>query len=228
MLEENNALRQLPVDQRRGKLSGERIRVMLVVGYPMLRERMKRLFEGEGRFEVVGDVDSVEDALEELKQRKAEMVVMDIRLPGLDGVEGIRLFKAKHPKMKVVIVGLDYLVPSVEAGADGYLPKILPSGELVESMHRAAPGISPADSALTRHPMNHATAERGRERNGMPTERQQEVLRLVANGLSSKELASRLHISQTTLSREIRNIYNLLRVNNRAHAVAEAYRRSLI
>lgn len=62
----------------------------------------------------------------------------------------------------------------------------------------------------------------------MPTERQQEVLRLVANGLSSKELASRLHISQTTLSREIRNIYNLLRVNNRAHAVAEAYRRSLI
>ena len=172
-----------------GKI-GEKIRVLLVDDHPMVREGMKRLLEGEGSFEVVGEVESVEEALEELERGKAEIVVMDIQLPGVDGVEGTRLMKARHPEVKVVLVsayGEDYLVPSIDAGAG-----------------------------------------KRSEGDGMPTERQQEVLRLVADGLSSKELASKLYISQTTLKREFRNIFNLLGVNDRAHAVAEAYRRNLI
>ena len=94
-------------------------------------------------------------------------------------------------------------------------------------MYQAALGQSPVDAALTRHLMDQAAAGKGAEGEGMPTERQQDVLKLVADGLSSKELASRLYISQTTLKREFRNIFNLLGVNDRAHAVAEAYRRNL-
>ncbi len=213
-----------------GKI-GEKIRVLLVDDHPMVREGMKRLLEGEGSFEVVGEVESVEEALEELERGKAEIVVMDIQLPGVDGVEGTRLMKARHPEVKVVIVsayGEDYLVPSIDAGADGYLLKTLPPDELVRSMHQVAMGQSPVDAALTRHLMDQAAAGKGAEGEGMPTERQQDVLKLVANGLSSKELASRLFISQTTLKREFRNIFNLLGVNDRAHAVAEAYRRNLI
>ena len=197
----------------------------------MVREGMKRLLEGEGGFEVVGEVDSVEEALVELERGRTEIVVMDIQLPGINGVEGTRMLKAAHPEVKVVIVsayGEDYLVPSIDAGADGYLLKTLPPGELVKSMHQAALGQSPVDSALTRHLMNQAAAGKASDGEGMPTERQQDVLKLVANGLSSKELASRLYISQTTLKREFRNIFNLLGVNDRAHAVAEAYRRNLI
>ncbi|MBC8280909.1 MAG: response regulator transcription factor [Chloroflexi bacterium] len=192
---------------------------------------MRRLLEGEGGFQVVGEVDSVEDALEELQRKKAEIVVMDIQLPGMDGVEGTRQLKARYPEAKVVIVsayGEDYLVPSIDAGADGYLLKTLPPSELVKSMHQAALGQSPVDSALTRHLMNQAAAGKTTEADGNPTERQQEVLKLVAEGLSSKELASKLFISQTTLKREFRNIFDLLGVNDRAHAVAEAYRRNLI
>ncbi len=213
-----------------GKI-GEKIRVLLVDDHPMVREGMKRLLEGEGSFEVVGEVESVEEALEELERGKAEIVVMDIQLPGVDGVEGTRLMKARHPEVKVVIVsayGEDYLVPSIDAGADGYLLKTLAPDELVRSMHQVAMGQSPVDAALTRHLMDQAAAGKGAEGEGMPTERQQDVLKLVANGLSSKELASRLFISQTTLKREFRNIFNLLGVNDRAHAVAEAYRRNLI
>ena len=209
----------------------ERITVLLVDDHPMVREGMRRLLEGEGGFEVVGEVDSVEAALEELARKRAEIVVMDIELPGVDGVEGTRQLKAKYPEVKVVIVsayGEDYLVPSIDAGADGYLLKTLPPSDLVRSMHQAAMGQSPVDAALTRHLMNQAAAGKGMEGEGQPTERQQEVLKLVADGLSSKELASRLYISQTTLKREFRNIFNLLGVNDRAHAVAEAYRRHLI
>ncbi len=210
---------------------GERIRILLVDDHPMVREGLRRLLEGEGGFEVVGEVDSVEAALEELARKRTEIVVMDIQLPGVDGVEGTRQLKAKYPEVKVVIVsayGEDYLVPSIDAGADGYLLKTLPPSELVKSMHQAAMGQSPVDAALTRHLMNQAAAGKGKEGEGQPTERQQEVLKLVADGLSSKELASRLYISQTTLKREFRNIFNLLGVNDRAHAVAEAYRRHLI
>lgn len=231
MVEATKSSKELPVFRGKGEGSGERIRVLLVDDHPMVREGMKRLLEGEGGFEVVGEVDSVEEGLEELERGKVEIVVMDIQLPGVDGVEGTRLMKARHPEVKVVIVsayGEDYLVPSIEAGADGYLLKTLPPGELVKSMHQAALGQSPVDSALTRHLMNQAASGRGSAGEGMPTERQQDVLKLVANGLSSKELASRLFISQTTLKREFRNIFNLLGVNDRAHAVAEAYRRRLI
>ena len=232
MVEATKGTRELAVNQGSGtRTGGDRIRVMLVDDHPMVREGMKRLLEGEGGFEVVGEVESVEEALEELERGKAEIVVMDIQLPGVDGVEGTRLMKARHPEVKVVIVsayGEDYLVPSIEAGADGYLLKTLPPEELVKSMHQVAKGESPVDSALTRHLMNQAAAGKGTEGEGMPTERQQDVLKLVANGLSSKELASRLFISQTTLKREFRNIFNLLGVNDRAHAVAEAYRRNLI
>ncbi len=231
MVEAAKGSKELPVVRGKGEKTGERIRVLLVDDHPMVREGMKRLLEGEGGFEVVGEVDSVEDALEELERGKAEIVVMDIQLPGVNGVEGTRLLKAKHPEVKVVIVsayGEDYLVPSIDAGADGYLLKTLPPGELVKSMYQAALGQSPVDAALTRHLMDQAAAGKGAEGEGMPTERQQDVLKLVADGLSSKELASRLYISQTTLKREFRNIFNLLGVNDRAHAVAEAYRRSLI
>ena len=209
----------------------ERIRLLLVDDHPMVREGMRRLLEGEGGFEVVGEVANVEDALDELDRKKVEIVVMDIQLPGVDGVEGTRQMKARYPDVKVVIVsayGEDYLVPSIDAGADGYLLKTLPPSELVKSMHQAALGQSPVDAALTRHLMNQAAAGKGMEGEGQPTERQQEVLKLVADGLSSKELASQLYISQTTLKREFRNIFNLLGVNDRAHAVAEAYRRHLI
>ncbi len=204
---------------------------MLVDDHPMVREGTRRLLEGEGGFEVVGEVDSVEAALDELARKKAEIVVMDIQLPGVDGVEGTRQMKARYPEVKVVIVsayGEDYLVPSIDAGADGYLLKTMPPPELLKSMHQAALGQSPVDAALTRHLMNQAAAGKGMDGEGQPTERQQEVLKLVADGLSSKELASRLYISQTTLKREFRNIFNLLGVNDRAHAVAEAYRRHLI
>ena len=231
MVETTKGTRERGVGQALKERDAERIRVLLVDDHPMVREGMRRLLEAEGRFEVVGEVDSVESALEELAYKKAEIVVMDIQLPGMDGVEGTRKVKARYPDVKVVIVsayGEDYLVPSIDAGADGYLLKTLPPVELVKSMHQVALGQSPVDAALTRHLMNQAAAGRGKEGEGQPTERQQEVLKLVADGLSSKELAARLFISQTTLKREFRNIFNLLGVNDRAHAVAEAYRRSLI
>ncbi|MCH7736293.1 MAG: response regulator transcription factor [Chloroflexi bacterium] len=225
------AAKELPAVCNKGERVGRRTRVLLVDDHPMIREGFRRLLEKDGEFEVVGEVEGVEDALHELSRNRVEMVLMDIQLPGLDGVEGTKLVKAKYPDVKVVIVssyGEQYLVPAIGAGADGYLLKTQSPWELVKCMHQAALGQSPVDPSLTRHLMDHASKGRLAETDGMPTERQQEVLKLVSDGISSKEMATILHISETTLKREFRNIFNLLGVNDRAHAVAEACRRNLI
>ncbi len=206
-------------------------RVVLVDDHPMMREGMRRLLEADESFVVVGEAGSAEEALERVGGLAVDIVVMDIRLPGMDGVEATRQLKAQHPQVKVVIVsafGEDYLIPSIDAGADGYLLKTLAPEELVRSLVQAAQGKPPVDATLTRLLMNQAAAPEPRTREPAPSPRQQEMLRLVAGGLPSKELASRLFISRSTLKREFRNIFNLLGVNDRAHAVAEAYRRNLI
>lgn len=231
MVEATKDSRVLPAIRGRGEGVGGRIRVLLVDDHPVIRDGFKRLLEKSDDFEVVGAVDSVEDALKEMTRNNVEIVLMDIQLPGVDGVEGTRLLKAGYPHVKVLIVsahGEEYLVRAISAGADGYLLKTQTPWELVKCMHQVASGQSPVDPSLTRHLMNQATAVKMPEGKDMPTERQQNVLKLVANGLSSKEMASKLHISETTLKREFRNIFNLLGVNDRAHAVAEACRRDLI
>ncbi len=220
----------LPAARLRGEIAGP-TRVLLVDDHPVIREGFKRLLEQDGEFEVVGEVDDVNDAIDRLTRSSVDIVLMDVQLPGMNGVEGTKLVKANHPDVKVVIVsahGREYLLPAIDAGADGYLLKTQAPWDLAKSMRQAASGQSPMDATLTRHLMDQATIGCIAEGKGAPTERQQDVLRLVADGITSKDMASRLNISPTTLKREFRNIFNLLGVNDRAHAVAEACRRSLI
>ncbi len=209
----------------------DKIRVFLVEDQPMMRMAMRGILEASERFSVVGEADNAEDSIEKIDAVATDMVVMDIQLPGMDGVEATRQLKARHGHLKVVIVsafGEEYLIPSIEAGADGYMMKGLAPSEVLDGLLQAAEGIPPIDQTLTRHLMNRAA-------DGQPTRvgpslssRQQEVLRRVSDGSTSKEIASGLAISSTTLKREFRNIFEVLGVNDRAHAIAEAYRRALI
>ena len=100
MVEGTRNTRMLRMGHGNGEGFRERITVLLVDDHPMVREGMRRLLEGEGGFEVVAEVESVEGALEELERVKAEIVVMDIQLPGVNGVEGTRMLKAKYPELK--------------------------------------------------------------------------------------------------------------------------------
>lgn len=206
------------------------IAVVLVDDHPMMREGLRRLLETSENFLVVGEVDTAEEILDNLDGLDVDLVVMDIRLPGMDGVEATRQLKIRQPGMKVVIVsayGQDHLMASIDAGADGYLLKTLAPEDLVRSLLQAAQGHAPVDPTLTRQLMEQATTGAHRK-NLDPSPRQQEMLQLVAEGLPSKEMAFRLSISYTTLKREFRKIFDLLGVNDRAHAVAEAHRRRLI
>ena len=196
-----------------------------------MRLALRRTLESDEHFLVVGEADNAEESLRRLETLDADMVVMDIQLPGMDGVEATRQLKAQHPHLKVIIVsayGEEYLIPSIDAGADGYMLKGLTADKLIQGLLKAAAGMPPIDANLTRHLMDRAAVGPPERASPSLSPRQQEVLRLVSEGLTSKEIASRLNVSGTTLTREFRFIFDFLGVHDRAHAIAEAYRRDLI
>ncbi len=196
-----------------------------------MRMALRRTLESDQRFVVVGESDTAEECITAVAALATDMVVMDIQLPGIDGVEATRRLKSQDADLKVVIVsayGEEYLIPSIDAGADGYMMKGLEPKAMIEGLLQAAEGTPPIDSNLTRLLMDRAAAGPRESSGPSLSERQHEVLRHVSDGHSSKEIASLLSISNTTLKRDFRNIFEVLGVNDRAHAIAEAYRRQLI
>ena len=139
----------------------ENLRVYLVDDHPLMRMALRRILEFDPLFIVIGESDNAEECLTTVTTMDVDMVVMDIQLPGLDGVEATRQLKAQHPGLKVVIVsayGEEYLLPSIAAGADGYMMKGQEPSAMIEGLLQAAEGTPPIDSALTRHLMDGAAA----------------------------------------------------------------------
>ena len=208
-----------------------KIRVFLVDDHPLVREGIRRLLEKDQRVQVVGEAGCAEDAIRWVRVTSPKVVLMDVRLPGDDGIEATRQLTANDPDLKVVIVssfGDHYLAQAIEAGACGYILKTATQEELVCGVVQASEGKSPIDPSLSRALFTRfATMARTTQTGGL-SNRQLEILQMVANGLSSKVMQAQLFISEATLKREFRNIFNLLGVSDRAQAVAEAYRKNLI
>ena len=156
---------------------------------------------------------------------------MDVRLPGIDGIEATRQLRAKHPTMKVIILssfGNEYLGQAIEAGAKGYILKTVTQSELVHAVRQAARGQTPLDPNLTAGLVDRFAELSKLARHHGLSERQLSILRGVAQGVPSKETAAQLASSDATFKRDLRAILNYLGVNDRAQAVAEAYNRQLL
>ncbi len=207
------------------------IRLLLVDDHPVVREGIRRLLELDERVAVVREAGSGEEALEQMEVSPADVALMDIRLPGIDGIEATRRLLSRYPDLKVIVLssfGDEFLVEAIEAGAKGYMLKTATQPELVHAVVQAAGGQTPIDPQLTPKLVGRlAELSRMSPCPGL-SGRQQEMLRLIAEGVPSKELAGSLSISPATLTRELRHVYDVLGVNGRAHAVAEAYKKGLL
>lgn len=207
------------------------IRVLLVDDHLVVREGIRRLLEIEPQISVVCEAGSGEDALEQMQATPADVALMDIRLPGIDGVETTRRLVSRFPDLKIIVLssfGDEYLVEAIEAGAKGYMLKTATQPELVHAVVQAANGETPIDAKLTSWLFGRsAELSRMSQYQGLSS-RQRKLLRLIADGVPSGELSGSLSISQATLTRELRRVYDLLGVNSRAHAVAEAYKNGLL
>ncbi|MHA6511948.1 response regulator transcription factor [Tessaracoccus sp. Z1128] len=197
------------------------IRVLLVDDHALHREGTRHILEEHDDLEVVGDAETGEAALALIAQLKPDVVVLDIRLPGISGIETARRVRDQHPGVRVLMVSAydddEYVRGSFEAGAVGYLSKSAPGRELVEAVRAVAAGATVLRSALLRPLLTRDQVQPGRL-----TARELAVLQLLAEGLHNKQVAMRLGISARTVERHCDSIYVKLGVGSRTEAVVRA------
>ncbi len=214
------------------KAEGEAIRVLLVDDHQVVRQGLRKMLDGEKGIEVVGDAGSAEEILAEVELLSPDIVLMDIRMPGMGGIEATRQLKAKQPECSIIVLTLygEYLPQAIEAGAVGYLLKNIKREELSQAIRAVYRGQSPLDLSLSRELFAQFAAlasSDGRPR-GYLAAPEREILRLIASGASNREIGDRLFMSTATVKRGVRRIFDKLEVRSRSQAVAEAYKRRLI
>jgi DNA-binding NarL/FixJ family response regulator len=206
------------------------IRVMVVDDHALHRDGTRQILEAYPDLQVVGDADSGEVALALVNQLHPDVVLLDIRLPGMNGIEVTRRLTRDHPDIRVLMVSAydedEYVRGALEAGAAGYLRKTAPGKELVQAVRAVAGGASVLQSGLTaRLLISSRPPDRGAQD---LSERELEVLKLLAAGLHNRELAAHLGISTRTVDRHCDNIYAKLGVGSRTEAVVRAISTKLL
>ena len=206
------------------------IRVVVVDDHALLRDGTRRILEAHPDLQVVGEAASGEVALALVNQLHPDVVLMDISLPEMNGIEVARRLTQDHPDVRVLMVSAYdedvYIRGALEAGAAGYLSKTAPGDELVQAVRAVAGGTNVLQSGL----MARLLISSRRPERGVAdlTERELEVLSLLAEGLHNRELAARMNIGTRTVDRLCDNIYAKLGVSSRTEAVVRAISTKLL
>ncbi len=204
------------------------IRVLVVEDHQIVREGIRRVLELEPDIKVMAEAANADQALERMSVQSPDVVLVDIRMPGMDGIQLTREIKRRGFDAKVVILSTyaDYVSEAIAAGASGYLSKDLQREQLVQAVRDVHRGYAPVHIRLEQDGLLGITSSR--DESETLSEREQGVLKLVAEGAQAKEIAVKLCISGTTVKRTLRQAFDKLDVKNRSEAVAEAIRRQII
>jgi DNA-binding NarL/FixJ family response regulator len=205
-----------------------KIRLVIVDDHPVVRDGLRGMLANQPDFEVVGVAENGEGAVQLASSLKPEVMLLDLRMPVMDGVAALEEIKANNPEVNVLVL-TTYdsdadILPAIEAGATGYLLKDASREELYAAIRAAARGesvLSPGVAARIIGQMRAPAEEK-------LSTRELEVLQLVAEGNSNSEIAGRLHISQATVKSHLIHIFDKLGVSDRTAAVTVALRRGIL
>ena len=216
---------------------GERIRVLIVDDHALFRRGLMLVLESEDGIEVVGEADDGEDAIAKAEQLAPDVVLMDVRMPRISGIEATRRLAEALPTTKIIMLTVsdeeEDLYEAIKAGATGYLLKEISIEEVADAVRAVTQGqtlISPSmASKLIAEFTNLAKRATDRQQVPVPrlTERELDVLRLVAQGITNREIAEQLFIAENTVKNHVRNILEKLHLHSRMEAVLYAVREKL-
>jgi len=206
------------------------IRIFLVDDHQVVREGLRRMLEIEADLQVVGEAASAKEVFTQVESLSPEVILMDIKMPGMDGISLTRELKEKYPSCNIIMLTLynEYLTQAIEAGAKGYLLKDIQRDELLRAIRAVHEGRSPFNLSLSQEQLAEFVASPDSRQQSHLLERELAMLRLIANGDTTEEVAKQLFLSEASVKRNIHLIFEKLGVRNRSEAVSEAYKRKLL
>jgi DNA-binding NarL/FixJ family response regulator len=205
-----------------------KVRLLIVDDHPIVRAGFQGILAGQDHLEVIGEAATGAEAVERAHRLRPDVVLMDLRMPRMDGVQAIGKIKAQRPETHVLVL-TTYdsdadILRAIEAGATGYLLKDAPREELFRAIRAAARGEPVLAPSVTARLMNSVRSPAG----SSLSSREIEVLELVARGLSNKELARSLHLSEATVKSHLIHIFEKLGVADRTAAVTVALEKGIL
>jgi DNA-binding NarL/FixJ family response regulator len=207
------------------------IRLLIVDDHPIVRDGLRGVFDGETGFVVAGEASDGLEALARVGELDVDVVLLDLRMPRMGGVEAIRRLREQAPDIRVLVLTTydteSDVLPAIEAGATGYLLKDAPRDDLIRAVQSAHEGRAVLAPSVAQRLMGRIQAPAPASVETL-TDREMEVLRLVADGTTNREAARKLFISEATVKTHLLHLYAKLGVRDRAAAVGEAYKRGLL
>ena len=204
----------------------DEITCLIVDDHEVVREGLRLSLSRAPHIRVIGEASDGEQAIALVERRKPDVVIMDVRMPGMDGLEATKQIMKQVPGTAVLIFTAfserSLLARGLESGAKGYILKEAPHDTLLRAVERVAKGEGYVDPALMPAFLS------GKDQTDMLTPREREILQLLADGMSNADVASKLFISQETVKSHVRHILAKLEADTRTHAVAIALRESII
>lgn len=209
----------------------ERISVIIVDDHPVVRQGLRTFLETQKDLEIVSEASDGEEALTQIGESVPDVVLMDLVLPGIDGIEATRRVRELSPNTKVIVLTSfaddEKVFPAIKAGAAGYLLKDVEPAQLADAIRSVHAGEALLHPTVAARLMQEVSSEERRGPGGTLTERELEVLRLIARGMSNREISRELTVSEKTVKTHVSNLLAKLHLADRTQAALYAVRRGI-
>lgn len=214
----------------------DKITVLVVDDHTIMRQGLKRILE-ESNIKVIGEAADGYEAVEHVSQLQPDVVLMDIEMPRMSGIEATRIIKRENPQVYVVVLTIheeeEMLFEAIKAGAIGYVSKDRAPEELLQVIESASQGLSLLRPSMASKILNEFSQLQEKKSKQEPlygtlSNREREILGLIVKGMSNKEIAKTLFISDKTVKNHLRNIFSKLHINDRTTAAVIAVRQGLV